>query len=45
MQEGTPDETILAEGSAQALAQLADLLKAKGIHARMVQPPGSNPNS
>ena len=44
MEENPPEETVLAEGSAQALAPLADALHAKDIDARIVLAPGTNPN-
>jgi len=44
VEENPPEETVLAEGKAQALTPLADALHAKGIEARIVLAPGSNPN-
>ncbi|MCH2101880.1 MAG: hypothetical protein MK209_08160 [Planctomycetes bacterium] len=44
MEKNLPQEAVLAEGRAQALAPLADALHAKGIDARIVLAPGANPN-
>lgn len=44
MDEKTPAETVLAEGNAEALAPWVELLAGRGIQARIVLKPGSNPN-
>lgn len=44
MESGAPEETVLAQGSAAALAALAETLAARGISARIQSPPGSNMN-
>jgi hypothetical protein len=45
MSETSQQAAIVAQGGVKDLAAMQEFLSTKGIPSKIVQPPGSNPNS